>query len=149
MSIELEILLQKIIKEDDQDLNQKELVCNKETINKLAEKFKRKIGFELDKDYLSLMEKMNGVFWNGMRIYPIKKTLDDESIMEMNEELRDSFENYIFYANYDEELYCYHIELNEYHAIAYDSDYPWKNFNSIEDMFIYVLKRSLYYLEDE
>ena len=143
MNIELEKLLQKISEEEPESNNAK-YVCDKETINKLAEKFKRKIGFELDKDYLLLMEKMNGVFCNGMSIFPIKKTLHDESITERNDELIDSFENYIFYANYDEELYCYNIEEEEYQAIAYDSDYPWQKFSTIQEMFIYVLRRCLY-----
>lgn len=148
MSIELEKLLQKIIEEDDQGLNNKENVCDKETIKKLSEKFKRKIGFKLDEDYLLLMEKMNGVYFNGMNIFPIKKTLDDESIMERNEELRDSFEDYIFYGNFDEELYCYHIESGDYQGIAYDSDYAWKSFASINEMFIYMMKRCMYCLEE-
>lgn len=142
MNIELEKLLQKITEEEPESNNQK-YVCDKETINRLAEKFKRKIGFELDQDYLLLMEKMNGVFGNGMSIFPIKKTLHDESIMERNDELIDAFEDYIFYANFDEELYCYNIQEKEYQAIAYDSNYPWKHFKNIEDMFIFVLRRCL------
>ncbi len=35
------------------------------------------------------------------------------------------------------------VQEKEYQAIAYDSNYPWKHFKNIEDMFIFVLRRCL------
>jgi len=108
-------------------------------------RFKSEIGFNLDEQYKCLMEVVNGVWFNGMVIFPLSlNEEEEETIIEANLEFQDLFEeDYIYYGNFDDELYCYNVKEKEYQAIEYSSDYAWNRFGTAEEMFIYMIERGL------
>jgi hypothetical protein len=146
ISEELKRCLDKV----NQIIDQKAFLHREQGVHKRALeteslRFKKEIGLALDDTYLALMAKTNGVMFNGMVIFPLHKhQYRDETITQANEDLREHYsEDYLFYGNFDEELYCYHIPSGGYQAIEYVGEPVWNKFDSADEMFIYMIKRGL------
>jgi hypothetical protein len=130
---------------DDDDYEDREDGLDELTLENETLRFKKRIGHGLDDTYLALMAKSNGVMFNGMKIFPLSKHAhQDETIVIANEDMHEHLsEDYIFYGNFDAELYGYHIETGEYHAIEYSCDSVWDKFISADAMFIYMINRCI------
>jgi hypothetical protein len=142
--------LQQCLDKMNQVIDQKSFLhreggCDERTIERESVSFTTQVGRALDETYLALMSNANGVMFNGMVIFPLcKHAHRDLSIAQENEDLREHFsEDYLFYGNFDEELYCYHIPTEKYLAIEYATDSPWEQFASADEMFAYMIKRGL------
>jgi hypothetical protein len=146
ISEQLQLCLNRINQEiDDDDYEYREEGCDERDLESESLRFKKHIGLGLDDEYLALMSETNGVLFNGMIIFPLRQHEHcDETIAQANEDLREHFnKDYLFYGNFDEELYGYHTISGEYHAIEYAGEPVWNQFDSADDMFIYMIKRVL------
>lgn len=146
MNKELKNLIKKLNIEIDKDEYEfRENGYSNEVVNLASKRFEKEIGIELDKVYLELSLYYNGILFNGMVIFPLLKHNNfNETIIQANIEFRENlYKEYIYYGSFDEELYVYNIKESLYYAIEYSSGRVFKNFLNIDDMFIYMIKRSL------
>lgn len=114
-------------------------------ILKFKNEVKDKFNYQIPSAFEKLLSYSNGVMFNGLIIWPTEKYwLFQESFMEANINLRDSFdERFLYFGNRDEELYIYNPETMTYQGIEYIGDTPWVEFDELEEMLEFMLKRSL------
>lgn len=116
-----------------------------EGLLKFKNEVKDKFNYVIPAAFEKLLSYSNGVMFNGLIIWPTEKYwLFQESFMEANINLRDSFdERFLYFGNRDEELYIYNPETMTYQGIEYIGDTAWVEFDELEEMIEFMLGRSL------
>ncbi len=114
-------------------------------ILKFKNEVKDKFNYIIPSAFEKLLSYSNGLMFNGLVIWPTSKYwLFQESFMDANINLRDSFdERFLYFGNRDEELYVYNPETMTYQGIEYIGDTAWVEFDELEEMLEFMLKRSL------
>jgi hypothetical protein len=130
---------------DDDEYEYRETGCDGRTIESESMRFQENTGLTLDAEYLALMAVTNGVMFNGMTIFPLRKHEHcDETIAQANDDMREHLsDEYLYYGSFDEELYCYHIPSAGYQAIEYAGMPVWEYFESANAMFMYMMNRCM------
>ena len=119
--------------------------ASNEEILKFKSEIKDKFNYIIPSAFERLLSYSNGVMFNGLVIWPTEKYwLFQESFMEANINLRDSFdERFLYFGNRDEELYIYNPKTMTYQGIEYIGDTAWVEFDDLEEMLKFMLNRSL------
>ena len=119
--------------------------ASNEEILKFKSEIKDKFNYIIPSAFERLLSYSNGVMFNGLVIWPTEKYwLFQESFMEANINLRDSFdERFLYFGNKDEELYIYNPKTMTYQGIEYIGDTAWVEFDDLEEMLKFMLNRSL------
>ena len=119
--------------------------ASNDEILKFKNEIKDKFNYIIPSAFERLLSYSNGVMFNGLVIWPTEKYwLFQESFMEANINLRDSFdERFLYIGNRDEELYIYNPKTMTYQGIEYIGDTVWVEFDDLEEMLEFMLNRSL------
>lgn len=121
--------------------------CDDAEIKRQEKLFFRIFNIEMPETYKKILKITNGIMFNGLTIWPVTgHKYMKESIYEANEDLSPNRE-FVVLAQIDEELYVYDNALNKYVATEYWSSSNWKEFESSDDMFNFIIERVL--VEDE
>lgn len=119
--------------------------ANSTEIVRLKQSFQFKFDYVLPLIFEELLGFSNGVLFNGLTIWPTDKYwLFQESLIEANSNLRESFnDQFLYLGTRDEELYVYNQSARSYQAIEYVGEAEWANFSDAEEMIVFMLTRSL------
>lgn len=118
---------------------------SEEELLKFKNEVKSKFNYMIPPVFEKVLSHSNGVMFNGLVIWPTEKYwLFQESFSEANINLRESFdERFLYFGNRDEELYIFNPKTMTYQGIEYIGDTAWIEFDDSEEMFKFMLKRSL------
>jgi hypothetical protein len=118
--------------------------CSEDEITIAESQFKNEFGYSFPEAYKRVLRRANGVMHNGLIIWPAKpQAIFQETIFQVNINFRDSFsDEYLYFAQMDEELYVFNINTQEYCAIEFVGKPVWKQFVSADEMFLFVLERA-------
>lgn len=118
--------------------------CTEEDISTAEINFKREFGHSFPDAYKRILRMSNGVIHNGLVIWPVKpQPYFEETIIEANSNFRETFsDEYLYFAQKDEELYVLRIKTNEFCAIEFVGKPVWKRFSNADEMFQFALERA-------
>jgi hypothetical protein len=118
--------------------------CSEDDIRGADLAFVRDFGVALPDAYKRVLRRANGVLHNGLIVWPAKpEPLFQETIHKANTNFRDSFsDDYLYFAQKDEELYVLNVKSNIYCAIEFVGKPIWKRFSNADDMFLFALTRA-------
>lgn len=115
--------------------------CDESEIDRQSKYFYRTFNIEMPEAYKRVLRLTNGLMFNGMKIWPITShNLMSEDIYAANEHISPEREVVVL-IQMDDELYVYDNALNKYVASEFHGG-NWKEFESANEMFEFVLKRA-------
>lgn len=110
-----------------------------------AEKeFQKEFGHEFPDAYKRILRRANGVYHNGLIIWPATpEPLFEETIQQANKDLRSNFsDHFLYFGQLDEELYVFDLKSQKYCAIEYVGKPVWEEFLNADEMFEFMLERA-------
>jgi hypothetical protein len=118
--------------------------CDEGAIEAAGRRFMQAYGERLPDAYKRILRVSDGVLHNGLTIWPVAPhPVFRQTIFEANEDLRDSFdERYLYFGQWDEELYVYDLPRQRYCAIEFVGKPVWNEFDNDEQMFEFMLRRA-------
>jgi hypothetical protein len=119
--------------------------CTDSEIEDANYQFTSEMGHGFPDGYIQLLRLTNGIYQNGLTIWPIKENIVlRESILEANRQLQDTLsDSYIYFAQLDEELYVFDRESKTWCGIEYVGLPVWIEFQSAEKMYEFILDRAI------
>lgn len=119
--------------------------CTQGEIEALEAEFHKKFNTKLPEAYKQLVGLLNGVDFNTLFIWPLKAgSFFPKNLLQINTELRHTFsEEFFYFGKMGEELYVYNIKNKNFSAIDYVDKSIFKQFDTAESMFIFMLETSL------
>lgn len=113
-------------------------------IAKAENSFRKMFGVGFPDSYKRVLRVANGIEYNGLTIWPVKREpLFSETIIQANQEFQEELsDNYLYFAQMEEELYVFDIKTSEYCAIEFVGLPVWKRFSSSEEMYDFMLSRA-------
>ena len=118
--------------------------CAESEILAADSSFKSQFSQSFPEAYKRVLRRSNGVSHNGLTIWPLKpEPIFRETIFQANSDLRENFsDKFIYFAQYDEELYVFDIEKKAWCAIEFVGKPVWKQFSNPDEMIQFVLDRA-------
>lgn len=118
--------------------------CTEVEIAAADRRFASELGSTLPSAYKDVLRCADGVLHNGLTIWPVEQhVLFRQTIFEANTDLRDSFDNrFIYFGQFDEELYVLEIATQRYCAIEFVGKPVWEEFRDDREMFEFMLERA-------
>ncbi len=119
-------------------------------IEKFTKEFEVFFSNEIDNDFISFLKISNGIEFNGYKVYSsfdhIKNKVE-YGIFQNNEiwyEEYDKDREYIFFAESGSDLYVFNKSIKKYLLLDRYSGDVYKEYNSFNEMLLYILKLMLY-----
>ena len=93
--------------------------CSEDEILKAEKAFNAKFKGDFPDAYKRVLRRANGISHNGLTVWPAKREpLFRETILEANVDFQENFsDDFIYYGQWDEELYVFDLRTKEYCAI--------------------------------
>jgi len=119
-------------------------------IEKFTKEFEVFFSNEIDNDFISFLKISNGIEFNGYKVYSSfdhKKNKVEYGIFQNNEiwyEEYDKDREYIFFAESGSDLYVFNKSIKKYLLLDRYSGDVYKEYNSFNEMLLYILKLMLY-----
>lgn len=118
--------------------------CDGDAIAAAGLRFMQAYGEPLPAAYQRILRVSDGVLHNGLIVWPVAPhAVFRQTLFEANDDLRDSFdERYLYFGQWDEELYVFDTTTKRYCAIEFVGKPVWNEFDNDEQMFEYMLRRA-------
>lgn len=115
--------------------------CTDAEIKKHEKRFELIFGIAMPDVYKRSLKFTNGMFFNGLKLFPLFPTpFFEEDIFEYNEDVNGPEPDRVIFFTIDDELYIYDNESNKFAASEHYGGI-WKEFDSAEEMFEFGFKR--------
>ncbi len=119
--------------------------CTKGEILAAEKKFMEWFDHPFAEAYKRILRKTNGIFCNGLTIWPIEKEPGFlETMLEANEQLEIYYSGeFLYFGEFEDNLYVFDKNSSEYVEMAFVGKSPRKRFENVDTMYEFMLERAL------